>query len=197
MDKTEEIESEAISSQSDKSELEQVVSAGVHGDFELKKGEKRRFLGEFKERIIKVLTFEQVEEAGVYPEILAAIKDIEADKLIIRQEVDMESAQEYIDLARKNNLSFKKVSSPDLKGEIALVVASNGAVEEDEIEVLDRKEKFEKLGLPIEFIKKTGQRLCADCYQQLVEKAPEEAINFRKMSWLDKLLNNDCICQQE
>ena len=197
MDKNEEIESEAISSQSDKSELEQLVSAGAHGGFELKKGEKRRFLGEFKERIIKVLTFEQVEEAGVYPEVLAAIRDVKADKLIIRQEAVQESAQEYIDLARENNLSFKKVSSPDLKGEIALAVASDEAVEVDQIEVVTREDKFAKLGLPIELIEKTGQRICADCYQQLVEKAPEEEINFRKMSWLDKLFSNDCVCQQE
>lgn len=40
--KDEEIQKEAISNQ-DKNELEQTVSAGIHGGFELKKGEKDGF----------------------------------------------------------------------------------------------------------------------------------------------------------
>ncbi|MBM7622902.1 YueI family protein [Sporohalobacter salinus] len=193
--KDEEIEEEAILNQ-DKSELEQTISAGIHGGFELKKGEKRRFLGEFKERVIKTLTFSQIEEPGVYPEILEAIRDSKAKKLIINRQVNMKAAKEYIDLARKNKLSFKKVESDEFKGNIGLVVVSDKAVNREKIKVPNKKEKFKELNLPVELVDKAGEKICAECYAKIADEAPEELINFEKMNWFDKLFNSSCFCQK-
>lgn len=193
--KDEEIQKDALSNQ-DKNELEQTVSAGIHGGFELKKGERRRFLGEFKERVIKALTFSQIIEPGVYPEILEAIKDSEAKKLIINRQSDMQAAKEYINLARKNGLSFKKVESDDFKGDIGLVVVSDKAVNSDEIRVVDKKEKFKELNLPVELLDKAGEKICAECYGEIADKAPEELINFEKMNWIDRLFQPSCFCQE-
>lgn len=193
--KDEEIEEEAILNQ-DKSELEQTASAGIHGGFELKKSEKRRFLGEFKERVIKALTFNQIAEPGVYPEILAAIRDLEAEKLIINRQVDVKAAKEYIDLARKNGLSFKKVASDKFKGDIGLVVVSDEAVNSEEIRVRNKEKKFKELNLPVELIDEVDKKICADCYTEIADKAPEELVNFEKMDWFDKLFQTTCFCQK-
>lgn len=193
--KDEEIEQEAIINQ-DKSKLEQKVSAGVQGGYEIKKGEKRRFLGEFRERVIKVLTFAQINESGVYPEILEAIKDPEAEKLIVSRRANLNAAKEYIELARENKLSFKKIDSPAFKGDIGLVVVSEQAVNESDIKVIDKKKKFKQLGLPVNLLKKIGDKICASCYQQIKEKAPEELVNFKKRSWIDDLFASPCVCQE-
>lgn len=193
--KDEEIEEEAILNQ-DKSELEQTASAGIHGGFELKKSEKRRFLGEFKERVIKALTFNQISEPGVYPEILAAIRDSEAEKLIINRQVDVKAAKEYIDLARQNGLSFKKVESDEFKGDIGLVVVSDEAVNSEEIRVPNKEQKFKELNLPVELIDEAGKKICAECYTEIADKAPEELVNFKKMDWFDKLFQPPCFCQK-
>ncbi|SJZ47933.1 YueI family protein [Selenihalanaerobacter shriftii] len=191
--KDEEIEEEAVLNQN-KSKLEKTISAGIHGGYEFKKGEKNQFLGEFRERIIRVLNFKQIIEPGVYPEVLEAIKDSEAKKLIISRKANLKAAKDYIELANQNNLSFKKVDSPEFKGDIGLAVVSDHAVHHEEIIVIDKEEKFKEIGLPVELLQKAGEKICADCYHKIEENAPEELINFEKMSWIDSLFNSSCVC---
>ncbi|PRX35755.1 uncharacterized protein YueI [Orenia metallireducens] len=192
MSEDKDIQQEAIMENQGKSDLEQRVSAGINGGFELKKGEKNRFLGEFRERVLKALTFEQVEEPGTYPEVLEAIKNNEAKKLIINRKVDMDRAKDYIRLAREHDLSFKKVDSPDFKGDIGLVVVSDHAVNQSDIIIKDRVTSLKEQGLPIELINATGEKVCEECYQMIKEKAPEELENYRKMNWLDKIIGKKC-----
>ena len=177
----------------EKSELEKKVEEGIYGAPEIKKGEKRRYLGEYKERVIKYLTYEQVIEEGTYPEILEAIKHPQAQKLIIDRSVDIDYAQDYIDLAHKNNISFKRVDSPDFKGDVALVVVGSDAVNIKKRKVLSREERLKKAGISDTIIKNAGTALCPDCWQELKAKAPEELINYNKINWLEKLLGQECI----
>ena len=189
----------------EKSKLEKKVEEGAYGEPELKKGEKDRFLGEFKERVIKYLTYDQVVEPGTYPQIKKAIKHPQARKLVLAREVNeseypryMERAQEYIDLAHDNNLSFKRVSSPDFKGEIALVVVSDRAVNVKKRKIINREERLKNLGISDTIIKNVGSKLCKDCWNELKEKAPAEIDNYEKLSWIDRLTGIKCInCQSK
>lgn len=119
----------------EKSELEHIIEAGISGTPELKREEKNHYLGQFKERVIRYLTFNQVAEKGTYKEIKEAIHHPQAKKLILNQKIKISDAKEYINLARKNGLNFSIVSSPDFKGEIGLVVVSDDAVDVDVIDV--------------------------------------------------------------
>ena len=112
-----------------KSKLEKKVMEGIYGEPELKREEKNRFLGQFKERVINFLTYKQVMEKGINNKILTAIKDPEAAKIVIDRDVDIDYARDYIELARENNLKFKRIDSPDFIGDIALVIVSNHAVD--------------------------------------------------------------------
>ncbi|WP_051412026.1 YueI family protein [Halonatronum saccharophilum] len=194
--KEDDIQQEAIKSQAGKSELERSLGAGINGGFELKKGERNRFLGEFRERVLKALTLEEVEEPGTYPEVLDAIKDSDAKKLIIDRRVDMDAAREYINLARKNNISFKKVSSPDFKGDTALVVVSDKAIHRDNISVSKEDDGLDGIGIKEEVIRAKGEKICDECYDLIEENAPNKLKNYKKMSWVDKLLAKKCPCEQ-
>ncbi|MFW6409421.1 MAG: YueI family protein [Halanaerobiales bacterium] len=180
----------------EKSELEKKVMEGIHGQPELKKGEKDRFLGQFAERVIRYLSYKQVKEDGIYPEIMEALRHPQAAKLLVSRDVDLEQANEYIKLARDKDLTFRRVDSPELKGEVALVVAADEAVNIQKKEVQDRREKLQNLGIPDSIIDNTGGALCPSCWSMLEEKAPEELINYRKINFLEKLLGSKCInCQ--
>jgi hypothetical protein len=40
--------------------------------------------------------------------------------------------------------------------------------------------------------------LCKECWQELIEKAPEEKINYQKAGIFDKLTGKDCVgCQEK
>ncbi len=119
----------------DRSELEEMIARGIQGDPELKKDERRKYLGEFRERVLKALTFEQIAEPGTYPEIREAMKDERAKKLIISQQADLNEAREYIQLARKRGLKFTVVDNPEYTGNIGLVVVSDKAVDVKDIMV--------------------------------------------------------------
>lgn len=177
----------------EKSELEKKVMHGIHGTPELKKDEKNRYLGEFQERVICFLEYDQVVEPGIYPEVLDAIRRPESEKLVIARKVSINRAQDYVDLARENDLTFKRVDSPEHKGDIALIVASDRAVDVKKRKISDRKDKLQKLGIPDSIINNVGGRLCPKCWDELEEKAPEELINYKKASWIERLLGTKCI----
>lgn len=181
----------------DKSKLEKKVEEGLYGEPEFKKEEKNRFLGEFEERVIRYLDYDQVVEPGTYPQILEAIKHPQAKKLIIDRKVEDERSRDYIELARENNIKFKRVDSPEFKGDIALVVVGEEAVDVNKREVSNRKERLQEQGISDKIIENAGRKLCADCWQELKEKAPQELINYKKMSWMDKLGGTSCVCKEK
>ena len=68
--------------------------------------EKNSFLGEYKERVLAALTFDEVNEKGIYNEIEKALGDKEAKKMIVSREVDLENpiVESKIEKIREKNL---------------------------------------------------------------------------------------------
>jgi len=180
----------------DKSSLEKALLAGIYGPPELKKEERRYFLGQFRERVIKVLTFEQVAEPGTYPEIREAMAHPLARRLIISRRAKLPATNEYLQLARKHNLAFTLVDSPEFKGQAGLVVAAAQAVDAKEITIPSRRERLLAAGIPQAVIEATGQGLCKTCLDLLARKAPQEVKNYRKANLIDLLLGYKCPCNR-
>lgn len=180
-----------------KSELEKTAFHGAHGAPELKKDEKNRFLGEFAERVICYLHYDQVLEKAIYPEVIDAIEDERAKKIVASRGVDLNTAQKYIKMAEKKGLKFKRVDSPEHKGAISLIVASDKAVGIEKKEIPDRTKKLKKAGIPDNIINSVDGKLCSKCWKLLEEKAPEELINYKKISWIERLAGANCVnCDQ-
>ena len=188
---------EELTGWAQKSEMEKTLSAGIWGQPQLRPHERRQFLGEFRERVIIYLTLEQVEEEGTYPEVIRAIEDPRAAKLILNSEVDMEAASEYMQLARQRQLQFTTVSSPRISGEAGLVVVSGEAVEEEHIKIPTRREKLIDRGIPAELVDARGQKICSRCYSLIKKNAPEELKNYRRQTILEQLLHAPCPCNHQ
>jgi uncharacterized protein YueI len=117
----------------EKSELEKALERGIYGTPELKREEKKKFLGSFRERVLKALTKKQVMEPGTYKEILDALKDTRAKRLVISNDVQLSYAMDYVNLAKKNGIEFTLVDGDDYAGDIGLVVISDTAVDVEDI----------------------------------------------------------------
>ena len=181
-----------------KSKLEKTAHEGAFGPTEIKKGEKNRFLGEYAERIIAYLTEEQIKETALYPEIKEVLKYKDANKLIIRGDINKKYISDYIKWAREEGVSFNRKNSPDFRGNVALAVAGKDAVSQQFGRIPEREEKLQKKGLSDNLIKNAGSLLCSDCWKELMEKAPEEKINYKKAGIFDKLTGTSCIgCQKK
>ncbi|MGP3778206.1 YueI family protein [Halanaerobium saccharolyticum] len=180
------------------SKLEKTAREGAFGPTELKKGEKNRFLGEFEERVIAYLSESQIKEKALYPEIKEALQSKEANKLIIRGDIDKSLISDYIEWAREAGVSFNRKNSPEFRGNVALAVAGKDAVKQQFGKIPDREEKLQKKGLSDNIIKNAGSLLCSDCWKELMEKAPEEKVNYKKAGIFDKLTGTGCTgCQKK
>ncbi|MDF2633824.1 MAG: hypothetical protein K0R78_698 [Pelosinus sp.] len=175
-----------------KDKVEQALLVGVHGAPELKYDEKVQYLGEFRERILRKLTKNQVREKAIYPEILQALKGKKADKLIINGSIDYRFIEKYKELATDLNKTSTVRSDPGFQGDTGLIVISNEAVEVQDITVEDRSSRLRRLGVPADLIETAGQKVCTECLSKIAEADKNELINYQQLTWIDRLAGDRC-----
>lgn len=192
-----EFEKTVVEHWNSKNELEQTIAAGVHGAPELKPDEKSAFLGEFKERVLRAMTKEQVAENAVYVEIVQALQDKRAARLIFSGDIDHHYTDKYVQFARKFGKPYVIRHDQKYKSNIGLLVAANQAVDADQVMVESRAERLAGLGLPPAVIKAAGGKVCGECYALIEKTAPEELINYERLSFFDRLTGEKCPAHPE
>lgn len=129
---------------SDKSELEKTAQYAATGVPELKPDEKRKWLGEFRERVILGLTIDQVYRDEHITYVKKALEDSMAHILILNQKIPMNIVTKYMKLAKDADCDFKTVSTNSEKA-MGLVVVSREAVERENVEISIQKELEENI----------------------------------------------------
>ena len=161
--------------------------------------EKNSFLGEYKERVLAALTFDEVNEKGIYNEIEKALGDKEAKKMIVSREVDFKCIKKYLDIAKSKHISCKMMDNLLNTGEVCLVVASDDALNHPlENPVVESKiEKIREKNLPDIYYKAIGNKLCS-FHSDIIEKEiPEYKDYYGKIEFLDSLFGTKCpVCQK-
>ena len=174
------------------SELERTVLAGMHGPPELKRAEKRHHLGEFRERVMVLLTKKQVMEPGIYPEVVRALEDKKASGVLLNGEISFNHTAKYEKLATGMGKKSTIVHDPDFKGQAGLEVVSDQAVDVADIEVGNREERLKKLGISEKLIRCAGKKVCTNCYDMIAGAEPRETINYRKLTSGDFFWGERC-----
>ena len=161
--------------------------------------EKNSFLGEYKERVLAALTFDEVNEKGIYNEIEKALGDKEAKKMIVSREVDFKCIKKYLDMAKSKHISCKMMDNLLNTGEVCLVVASDDALNHPlENPIIESKiEKIREKDLPDIYYKAMGNKLCS-FHSDIIEKEiPEYKDYYGKIEFLDSLFGTKCpVCQK-
>lgn len=168
----------------DRSELERAVEYALGGVPQIKPDEKRKWLGEFRERVILGLTLEQTykEEAEDY--VVRSLKDKDAAFIIVNQKVSMEVTSRYMKIAKEAGKRFKTVST-DSEEAMGIVVGSDEAVDREKVEV-------EIVELPEKFKHAKGKEICEACYTELKTGWPKYSKGFKKIGFFDKILGVQC-----
>lgn len=182
---------------SQKDQLEQTFLAGLQGGPEIKKEERKTYLGAFWEQVITFLTKKQVREAAIYPEIAEALDHDKFHKMILNASLDTHYTNKYQLLAKKLNKNYTIVSDSDFEQAAGLVVASSQAVELDNIAIADRRPRLQKLGVSEKLIAAAGKKICENCLHTILGADPREAINYSKLTWLDRLTGERCPLHQD
>ena len=162
--------------------------------------EKNLFLGEYKERVIKALTFEEIKEKGIYYEIEKALEDKDVDKMVISRHADFNDIKKYIEIAKQKRVPYKMIDNLACVGQIALVVVAKDAIvheDGDEIVVTSKLEKCHLKHLPDVYFEAMESAVC-DFHLDIIKKEmPEYAKNYKELTFMDKLFGSKCpICQK-
>ncbi|KAF1084115.1 hypothetical protein SPSYN_02767 [Sporotomaculum syntrophicum] len=187
------LQRDEIKSWVNKDSLAQALAMGMHGAPEIKRDEKNRYLGEFRERVIRLLSKKQVAEPAVYPEILESLKDPRAAKMIISGDINYRSAEKYRELAEQVGKICTVIHDPAMTGDTGLVIVSSDTVDVADIFVPDRKTRLERLGVPAALVSAAGKKVCDKCYEKITGTAPSEAINYSKLTLADRFWGDHCV----
>ena len=175
--------------------MEEVTDRAVNAQVE-----KNLFLGEYKERVIKALTFEEIKEKGIYYEIEKALEDKDVDKMVISRHADFNDIKKYIEIAKQKRVPYKMIDNLAYVGQIALVVVAKDAIVHeagDEIVVTSKLEKCHLKHLPDIYFEAMESAVC-DFHLDIIKKEmPEYAKNYKELTFIDKLFGSKCpICQK-
>ncbi|MGL5514623.1 MAG: YueI family protein [Sporomusa sp.] len=180
-----------------KDKLEQTLAAGMHGAPEIKKAEKRTFLGVFRERVIIYLTQDQVKEAALYPEIIEAFQHPKFAKLLINGATGRQFTAKYQKLAQKMQKTYSIIADAHYAEAAGLVAASNDAVDVETIAVQDRLSRLQKQGASVRLIGAAGKKVCSSCLSAIVAIDPREKVNYSQLTWLDRLTGERCPAHED
>lgn len=186
------MQSEVISNWGKKDSIKQTLLVGIHGMPEFKHDEKIYYLGEFKENVLRVLSKQQVSEAGIYPEILQALDDERGKKMIIDGSIDILFTEKYKKLASRVNKPYTVRNNPEFKGTTGLLVVSDDAVDRLEITVKERSLRLKELGIDSVLINAVGKKICKECWEKIIEADPTESANYQELTFLDRISGERC-----
>lgn len=113
--------------------VDDYIQQGIHGTIETKPDERRKFLGTIRERIVIVLTKEQVREKGIYIQVEDAIKENRKARLYLNGNINYRVLAKYTKIASKYDVSYRFVTNKNHNSEIGLVLAYDHAINKEEI----------------------------------------------------------------
>jgi uncharacterized protein YueI len=115
------------------SKVDEYLKKGIYGPKETKPEERRRFLSSLRERVVLALTTLQVMENEVYPQVEMEMKKNAGVQLLLNGHIDYSHLSKYISLTKKAGIPYTIVTNKDYQSDIGLVLASEKAIEKEEI----------------------------------------------------------------
>lgn len=121
-------------------DVEQRVMQGINGTPQLKPDEKREYLGNFRERVIFTLSFQEVNQ-NLYMSALK--KDLAVNPsghLFLNGELTESQQGDWLTIATENKLTFTFVNDNkvDQPTDLAIVYAADTAINLPEVDLLKK-----------------------------------------------------------
>jgi uncharacterized protein YueI len=127
------IDREAFRGWLERPPVEKAITLTDEGAPQLSEEEREKFLGHPRERIVKAFTRSQARSEENRDEIEAALLDPRASAVYISGDIGTELALAWQEAALGMGVPARITDSPKYKGDIGLVVASDEALDLDDI----------------------------------------------------------------
>lgn len=116
-----------------KQSVDDIIMNGIKGTPEIKKDEKNKYLGTYRERVEIVLTVGQLMKPTIYSEVENILKTTKNIDLLLNGDVSYQYLSKYVQIANKYHVSFSIVQNNESDTEIGLVVANKVAIDKENI----------------------------------------------------------------
>ncbi|WAA09192.1 YueI family protein [Fervidibacillus albus] len=119
--------------------LDDYLQKGLYGEKKTKAGERQRFLGTLRERIILALFEDQIYEYKVYPEVEREMANHPNARLLLNGEISYEYLSKYVKIANQKGIPFTIVEDLVDDTDIGLVLTYDYAINKEQI-FIEKKE---------------------------------------------------------
>lgn len=116
-----------------KQSVDNIIINGIKGTPEIKKEEKNKYLGTYRERVEIVLTSGQVMKSKIYKEVEKIIKNNKNINILLNGDISYHYLSKYIQIANAANIPFSIVQNNESNTDIGLVIANKQAVDKETI----------------------------------------------------------------
>ncbi|WP_233569883.1 YueI family protein [Falsibacillus albus] len=117
----------------DRTSVDDYIQNGIYGEKQTKPGERKKFLGTIRERVVVALTKRQIRERKVLNELEGIMRNHKKAKLLLNGEMDYTYLSPFIKLSNKYEIPFSIVNDAQTTTEIGLVLAYDHAVDIEQI----------------------------------------------------------------
>ncbi|GGF27373.1 hypothetical protein GCM10010954_28050 [Halobacillus andaensis] len=127
-----------------KPNVDEYLQEGIYGSRQTKPGERKRYLGTLRERVILVLTKGQVmQEVGI-EELSQEMKQHKDAQLLLNGEVSYRFRKPYRQLADQHSIHHTEVSNQESETDIGAILYVDYAIEKENIHVETKEEPKEE-----------------------------------------------------
>lgn len=113
--------------------LDDYVQTGVYGSKEIKRAERKQYLGTIRERVLFALTKGQVMRKEGMEQLEKELQSKDADELLLNGEVSFRFLSDYKKLADRYNVEYTTVSNLEVETDLGMVLTAAHAVDKEEI----------------------------------------------------------------
>ncbi|MGI6359387.1 MAG: DUF1694 domain-containing protein [Bacillota bacterium] len=120
---SDEAEREARRKLQEAGQLEQAIAVGVGGPPQLRRTERRAYLGQFPEQVLAVAAKQELDGKQVPDQLRAALSDARCKHVYLDADV-LSKADPILRLIRERDLPYTIVHSPEYRGDAAVVLTT-------------------------------------------------------------------------
>ncbi|KGP71350.1 YueI family protein [Pontibacillus yanchengensis] len=122
-------------------EIDDILQEGIHGKKQIKAGERKRYLGTIRERVVIALTNGQLMRDKGLQELEQAMQHHPETTLLLNGHVASRFMKEEKALAEKYNIPYTAVTNNDAESDLGAVLTYDYAVDIEDIFVQDHNEE--------------------------------------------------------
>ncbi|WP_076558505.1 YueI family protein [Salimicrobium flavidum] len=118
-----------------KRDVDDYLQEGIYGAKETKPGERRRFLGTLRERVVLVLDKGQVMQKQGMDELAEQMEEHPDAKLLLNGEIRYKFRKPYSRLADQHGIHTTSVSNQENDTDVGVILTVDYPIEKETIEV--------------------------------------------------------------